>query len=141
MKKILLLSLFLLITVALVGCGEQHIYLCKDGSLGAGQVVDSNKVVYHCPDGKQTLNYNACKFEKPLKITSEVAEEKALTFVEGYAKASGWNSRLVTVYPEDGSWYAQIVLSKRDEVSFETLVRVNGTQGVVTCEENCDYQS
>ena len=141
MNKLLLITFLLLSLLILTGCGEQHIYLCKDGSLAADQEIDSKKVVFHCPDGKNTLDYNSCRFEKPLTITSDVAEEKALSFVEGYARASGWSSKLVTVYEEDGNWYAQIVLSKRDEVPFETLVRVNGTQGIATCEENCLYQS
>jgi hypothetical protein len=141
MKKLLLISLLILLSLLVVGCGEQHVYLCKDGSLAADQVIDSKKVVFHCPDGRNTLDYNSCKFDKPITITSKVAEEKSLSFVEGYVRAAGWSSKLVTVYAQDGNWYAQIVLSKKDQTPFETLVRVNGTQGIVTCEENCQYQS
>lgn len=132
--------MLLSILVLAVGCGEQHVYLCKDGSLAGDQTIDSKKVVFHCPNGKNTLDYNSCKFEKPITINQEAAEEKAMSFVEGYAKASGWSSKLVNVYSEEGNWFAQIVLSKREEVPFETIVRVNGTQGIVSCEENCQYQ-
>jgi len=141
MKKMLLVFLLLFLSALVVGCGHQDIYLCKDGSLAGDQVVDSNNVIFHCPDGHNTLNYDSCKFEKPITITSKVAENKALSFVDGYTRASGWSSKLVTVYAENGNWYAQIVLSKRDEHPFETIVRINGTQGIVNCEKNCQYQS
>jgi hypothetical protein len=138
-KSILLISLLLLIILT-TGCGSQDIYLCKDGSMAGDQQITSKNVVFHCADGKNTLNYNDCKFEKPLEITQKVAEEKAMAFVEGYTRSAGWSSKLVNSYSKDGNWYIQAIISKRDEVPFETIVLVNGSIGTVSCEENCEYQ-
>ncbi len=138
--KLVLITLLLMTMILLTSCGTQDIYLCKDGSLAGDQQITSSKVLFHCPDGKLTMNYDYCKFEAPLKITQKVAEKKAKSFVDGYAQASGWSSKLVTTYAENGVWYSQMILSKRGETPFETLVLVNGTNGLTSCESNCDYQ-
>ena len=137
MKILLVLSLLSLLL--LTSCGHQDVYLCKDGSLAGDQQIVKKNVVFHCPNGKNTLDYNACTFEKPLKITQDVAKSKAKSFVDGYASASGWQSKLVTTYSQDGDWYAQIILSKRDQTPFQTIVKINGTNGLADCDKNCDY--
>jgi len=138
-KLFIILSLFSLL-ILLTACGQQDIYLCKDGSLAGDQQISSNNVLFHCPDGKLTINYDACKFEKPFKITQKVAEEKAKDFVEGYIRTNGWSAKLVTTYKEDGNWLAQMIISKRGETPFETIIKINGTNGIAKCSSNCKYQ-
>ena len=132
---------FTLLALLLSACGTQEIYLCKDGSLAGDQQITSDKVIFHCADGKKTNVYDKCSFEKPLTITQKLAEQKSLAFVQGYSQANGWSAKLINVYAQNGDWYSQIVLSKRDESSFETIVKIDGIKGIASCEENCKYQS
>lgn len=138
MRRVFLLAL-LFLTLTLTACGTQEMYLCSDGSFGGGQTVTSNNVVYFCPDGRQTTNYNSCTFEKQIIILQKDAEVKALNFVNGHLRANGWQSTLVNANVVDGDWLAQIVVSKRDSPSFETVVKVDGLTGFATCDRNCDY--
>jgi hypothetical protein len=137
MNKFLVVGL--VVSLFLVGCGAQELYFCKDGSLGGGQVMSSSKVVYFCPDGTKTIDPGVCRFEKPVSITQDVAEEKAEEYVEAYVQADGWRANLINAYKEDGRYVAQVVVSKRDEDSYESTVIVDGQTGVVTCEDECPY--
>lgn len=138
MKRVFLLFLISL-TLILTACGAQEVYLCSDGSFGGGQVAASDNLVYFCPDGRQTTNYNSCTFEKQIVILQSDAEVKALNFVNGHLRANGWQATLVNVNVVDGNWLAQIVVSKYDNPSFETVVKVDGLTGFATCDRNCDY--
>ncbi|MBN1175285.1 hypothetical protein JXA48_01440 [Candidatus Woesearchaeota archaeon] len=138
MKRVILLILVTL-TLILTACGTQEIYLCSDGSFGGGQVATSDNLVYFCPDGRQTTNYNSCTFEKQIVILQKDAETKALNFVNGHLRANGWQATLVNVNVVDGNWLAQVVVSKYDNPSFETVVKVDGLTGFATCDRNCDY--
>ena len=138
MKRVILFVLISL-TILLTACGSQEVYLCPDGSFGGGQQVQSNKVVYFCPDGRQTLDYNSCTFDQQIVINQKDAEEKALNFVDGHLRANGWQSTLVNVNVVEGNWLAQVVVSKYDNPSFETIVKVDGVTGFASCDRNCDY--
>ena len=137
MNKYLVVGL--VVCLFLVGCGAQELYFCKDGSLGGDQVATKNKVVYYCPDGTKTVDPSVCDFERPVTIDQKAAEERAENFVSGFVDASGWDTTLVNTYREDGKYYGQLVVSKRDEQPFETTVVVDGQKGTVTCQSNCVY--
>ena len=139
MKRLILL--FSLITVLfLVGCGSQTLYLCMDGTPGGAQQPEPGKnLIFICPDGRETENINLCTFEKQISISLRDAETKSLNFVNGYVRTSGWTATLINVFPEEGDFQAQIVVSKRDEQSYETTVQVDGRTGAVICKSNCLY--
>lgn len=137
MNKFLVVGL--VVSLFLVGCGGQELYFCKDGSIGGGQVATDSKIIYYCPDGTKTIDPNACSFEKPVTITQKLAEEKARNFVDAYVGADGWSADLINAYKEDGAYYAQVVVSKRGEQSFESTVIVDGQKGTVECIVNCPY--
>lgn len=138
--RTIMIVLLAILTIFLVGCGAQHVYMCSDGTFGGGEQIEKSNVVFHCPDGKPTKDISLCNFEQAVTISKKDAESKAFNFVQGYVSASGWNSKLINVYSEEGNWYAQLVVSKRDETPFETVVLVDGTKGSVTCANNCLYQ-
>ncbi len=138
MKKVLL-ALTLLSLLILSGCGAQKIYFCADGSVGGNQQVTSDKVIYVCPDGREASSPVQCRFTVQLGITQDDAEAKSLSFVKGYVQANFWQSTLVNTYREGDDYKAQIIISKRDEASYETIIIVNGSTGSASCEENCEY--
>jgi hypothetical protein len=137
MNKLLVVGL--VVCLFLAGCGAQELYYCKDGSIGGGQEPTSSRLLYYCPDGTRTTDLLRCDFDAPITIKQDDAEDKAQNFVEAYTKTDGWSTRLINAYKEDGRYLAQLVLSKRDEAPYETLVVVNGQNGVVSCFENCEY--
>jgi len=138
MKRINLIILGLLL-IFLTGCGNQILYMCKDGTVGGGVIPDTEKTTsYYCPDGKETSSLNTCKFEKPTLILKEDAEDAALAYVKGYVTSSGWQVSLINVY-KDVDWKAQLILSKKDNAGYETIVMVDSTTGTVKCEQNCEY--
>lgn len=134
---IIMLALFLLF---LTSCGDtQTIYMCKDGSVGGGIIPEpSMDTIYYCPDGKQTKDLTTCKFVRPAVIQKKDAETAALAYVKGYVASEGWLVSLINVYQEE-DWKAQLIISKRDEGGYETIVNIDGTTGVVRCQENCAY--
>jgi len=123
----------------LAGCGNQVLYMCKDGTPGGGQVPEKSSVVFVCPDGTETKDITRCSFEKQTTVKRTDAEKFALNFVKGYVQAAGWQASLINAYTEEGEWYAQVVVSKRDENPFETLVKIDGKKGIASCETNCAY--
>jgi hypothetical protein len=138
-QKLILLTLFVLLLVFLTGCGSQTLYMCKDGSIGGGIVPEQGvDTTYFCPNGKETTNVKTCTFTPVFVVDKKTAEVSALKYVQGYVVASGWQATLINVY-QDEDWKAQIILSKRDQTGYETIVSVNGTTGTVTCETNCEY--
>lgn len=139
MKKILLIILILSITLFLTGCGGQKIYLCADGSMGGNQQIISKNVIFVCPNGQETTNYEACQFQKQYTILQKDAEYKALNFANGHLQANGWQATLVNAHVVDGDWLAQIVVAKYDEKSFDTVIKIDGTTGFASCESNCEY--
>jgi len=138
LKQIILVSLLLLILL-LTACGTQEIYLCSDGSIGGGQKVVSNNVDYICPNGQHSTSYASCDFPDRMIITQKDAETKSLSFVNGHLRANGWQATLVNVNRVDKDWLAQMVVSKYDQDSFETVVKIDGESGFATCDRNCDY--
>lgn len=138
MKRLILISLVVLVLL-LSACGSQKVYLCPDGSVGGGQPITSNKPLYICPNGQQVTNYESCEFVNQVNLLESDAEVKALNFVNGYLMTSGWQSTLVNVNIVEGDWLAQIVVSKYDETSFETVIRIDGQSGYASCAKNCDY--
>ena len=138
MKRTLLFVLVLL-TLLLTACGTQEIYLCPDGSFGGGQEATTDNLLYFCPDGMQTTNYASCTFDKQIVIYQDDAELKAINFVNGHLRANGWQAQLVNVNTVEGDWLAQIIVSKFDNPSFETVIKVDGVTGFASCDRNCDY--
>lgn len=136
-----LLTLLILVTILLTACGSQEIYLCSDGTFGGDAKITSNKVVFVCPDGKYSKDYASCAFPNQYSISQKDAETKALSFTNGHMRANGWDSTLVNVNLVDGNWLAQIVVSKYDETSFETVIKVDGESGFASCDSVCDYLS
>ena len=123
----------------MVSCGPQEIYMCSDGSVGGAQEVSSTNVVFVCPDGYKTKDISQCNFIKRASLDQHDAEENALQYVNGYVADNGWNARLVNAFTEEEHWYAQISISKRDEQSFQTTVKIDGEKGIVSCIQNCDF--
>ncbi len=138
MKKLLLAGLLILL-LALAGCGAQKIYFCSDGSVGGNQQITSKNAIYVCPDGIEVNTPLKCHFTLAPTLTSDDAKRNALSFVEGYVRANGWQTTLVNVYKNEDDYKAQIIISKHDETSYETIIKINGTTGVASCEEKCDY--
>ena len=99
MKRAILIFLVVL-SLVLVGCGSQHIYMCSDGTMGGGVQLEKSNVVFHCPDGKPTRDLSLCSFEKAVSVSKKDAEKKAFNFVQGYVSASGWSTKLINVYSE-----------------------------------------
>ncbi|MCA9477570.1 MAG: hypothetical protein KC535_00300 [Nanoarchaeota archaeon] len=140
MKKAVLFGGLILLSLLLSACGGQTLYMCSDGTPGGGQIPDVSKsLTYFCPDGKETDDFTRCTFVKEITITQKDAETKSINFVNGYVRASGWSGTLINVYPEEGDFYGQLVISKNGEQSYETLVKVDGVKGSVSCFQNCLY--
>ncbi len=139
MKNILITTSILILLLLISGCtGSQTVYLCKDGSAGGGQEIISTKVTYFCPDGKKAENYNECTFERVL-VTEKKARNYAENFLRSSATVFSAQSSIISVYQEQGQWYAQGILSKRDVTSIDTLLKIDGVKGIVTCVSNCAY--
>lgn len=139
MRRVLFILLVLL-TLVLTACGgPEEVYLCSDGAVGGGQPMPSGNVLFFCPDGRSTLDYNSCTFSAQVLITQEDAEMKALSFVNGYLLSNGWSSTLVNVNIVEGNWLAQLIVSKFDEDPFETVIEVDGLTGFAKCHKNCDF--
>lgn len=144
MKQRTLLQLFLLVLLALtlflVSCGANEIYMCRDGSVAGDQAVtSSSNTIFVCPDGSKVRSVSSCSFDLVASITQDDAEEKAMSFVSGYTSSNGWLTKFVNSYQEEGNWYAQLVLSKYDEQAYQTTVEIDGDKGVVVCIKNCEY--
>lgn len=140
-KRIALFAvlLALLLLVLLTGCGTQHIYLCSDGTVAGNEVITKSKVVYHCPSGNLASDISQCSFSKQNVISEDQARENALNYVEAYVSSAGWKVTFINAYAEEGNWYAQLVIAKRGEEPYQTLVSVDGKRGSVSCLENCPY--
>ena len=137
MNKLLVVGL--VVCLFLVGCGAQELYFCKDGTIGGGQYPADKKIMYFCPDGTQTINPDTCRFEAPVTIKLSDAESRAKSFVDAYVRSDGWTASVINTYREDGNYFSQIVISKRDETPYESIVLVDGTKGIVSCSQNCEY--
>ncbi|MCF7799218.1 hypothetical protein K9M74_04925 [Candidatus Woesearchaeota archaeon] len=137
----LLIVLLILLTVVFTGCGAQKVYMCSDGTIGGGQDITNNNVIYICPDGREAASPTTCRFELPFVIEKKDAEQKAFSFVQGHVQANGWQTKLVNVYPEGNIYQAQLIISKFNEDSYETTIEINGTTGAVACAQNCEYIS
>ena len=136
-----LFILLILLTLVFAGCGAQHVYMCSDGSVGGAEQITKSKLVYHCPDGRLTKNIATCQFDPSASISKTDAEENAQNFVRGYVQANGWQTTLINAYQEEADWFVQVVLSKYEETSYETILKVDGERGSVSCESNCLYIS
>lgn len=135
-----MISILLIFVLFLAGCGSQTLYMCADGTPGGNQFPDASKeLIYVCPDGLETDQIYKCKFVNKLIISPKNAELKSINFVNGYVRVSGWSATLINVYPEEGNFYAQLVLSKYEEQPYETLIQVHGETGLTTCVKNCKY--
>jgi len=115
--------------------------MCQDGSVAGNQEITEKDVLYVCPDGQETSNPQRCSFTLPVSITQKDAEQKATSFVQGHVQTNGWQTTLVNVYRLEDDYQAQLVVSKFNEPSYETIVLIDGNTGAVTCTENCDYLS
>lgn len=138
MKRTILFSLLALVLLLTACGGPDLVYTCIDGSIPPKQEVTAN-TMYVCPDGQIKADFNKCRFEKRAVISEKDAVIKAEEFVEGYVGANGWSPNEPNVYQDEGHWYAQVIVSKRGEVSFETVVKVDGERGIATCVKNCEY--
>jgi phage terminase large subunit GpA-like protein len=142
MNKSIVVAALLLLVLFLPACGSpQKIYMCQDGTIAGNQQITEKDVLYICPDGRETSNPQQCSFTLPVAVTQKDAEQKATSFVQGHVQANGWQTTLVNVYRLEDDYQAQLVVSKFNEPSYETIVLIDGTTGVATCTENCDYLS
>lgn len=140
MKRVWMIgSVFLLLILA--SCSSpQTLYMCSDGTAGGGSVPDQSKeIVYVCPNGEEVTAYSECEYTNIFIISQKEAETKSINFVNGYVRSSGWSGTLINVYPQEGHFYGQVVISKSGEQSYETTVKIDGERGTVTCEQNCLY--
>ena len=138
-SKITLIVL-ILATFILSGCGSTDIHMCPSGVMGAGQQLGDDNV-FICPDGSKTKQMMDCNYPLQTSIDKRTANENALSYIDGYTGSAGWDANIVNINLVNGSYYAQIVLSKYQEEPYETRVRVDGTTGEVRCATNCLYLS
>lgn len=141
MKRGVFLAGLLILLLFLTSCGPQEIYLCSDGMPAGNQQPEKKNIVFVCPDGTRTVDADVCKFTKLSSITQETAKVNALAYVQGYVVSNGWNPVLVNANLVDGDWIAQIIVSKLNQESYETSVRIDGSSGFANCEKNCHYIS
>ena len=140
-KKILFISLAILsLSLLLTGCGKNDVYMCPSGQLAGQQVITGNDV-FICPDGSKATSMGGCSYPLKSSITKRDAEGNALNFIQGYVSANGWNPNIVNVNFVNGSYYAQVVVSKYEETPFETKLEIDGETGSVSCASGCSYIS
>ena len=125
----------------LAGCSNsQTLYMCADGTVGGAVIPEPGKnYEFICADGTIEEDITKCDFPNKIIISQKDAEGKSINFVNGHVQTSGWTSTLINVYPEEGNFYGQVVVSKYEEQSYETTVEIDGIKGTVVCIENCEY--
>ncbi|MFP4119109.1 MAG: hypothetical protein ACLFTH_03580 [Candidatus Woesearchaeota archaeon] len=130
--------LALVSTLFLSGCGENEIYMCPSGAMAGDQELTGNDV-FICPDGTYAETKDECSYPLEQSVDQRTAEDNAMKFIKGYVSAHGWTPNVVSVNSGNGSYYAQVVISKHDEEPFETTLEIDGKTGSVSCESGCTY--
>ena len=131
-------ALLLIMTIVLTGCGQNEVYMCPSGTPAGGQRMSGDDV-FVCPDGSKTTSRSGCSYPLQRTIDRRTAEENALQFIQGYVSANGWQPNIVNVNFDNGSYYAQVVVSKHDEKPFESTLEIDGMTGNVDCDKGCIY--
>ena len=122
MKKILFLSLILIIFSVLIlsSCGTKYI----------------------CADGQEVERAELCPYNKIATIRERDAETAADNYIKGYLKNKDLYYTKITTYLEKGDYYTKFIISaKEDETNYESLIKVDGIQGTPECVENCQFMN
>ncbi|MGM5481795.1 MAG: hypothetical protein ACQESE_05300 [Nanobdellota archaeon] len=131
-------ALILATTLLLTGCNQNEVYMCPSGVMAGGQQMTGDDV-FICPDGSKTTSVEGCSYPLQRTVDNRAAEDNAMQYIQGYVSANGWSPRIVNVNFDNGSYYAQVIVSKYDENPFETTLKIHGVTGSVTCEDGCFY--
>ncbi|MFW5865888.1 MAG: hypothetical protein ACOCU6_02220 [Nanoarchaeota archaeon] len=137
-RHIIMVAMLILIAIFSFGCKTNEVHMCPSGVAGGTQEI-TDKDVFICPDGTKSDSVDGCFYPLKRNIDHSAAENNAYKFITGYVSAKGWNPNIVNLNFVNGSYETQVVVSKHEKDSFQTILLVDGQTGRVSCKSDCSY--